>query len=687
MLYFRSSFWFFLALALASGLFTNHIASAAQLTLSWTDASDNEDGFAIERRSGTSAFQRIDSVGSNVSTYTDPNLASSTTYCYRVNAFNTAGSSAYTNEICGTTLAASFTLNIAKSGSGTISSSPLGIACGSDCSEAYVGGTAVKLSAAPATGSVFGGWSGTGCSTTSADVSFTITGNMACTATFNLVTTYTLTVTRAGTGSGTVSGLTGINCASATCTTTLNSGTKVSLLANAASGSTFTGWSSNCPAGSVTMTANVTCTATFNSSGYALTTKVVNEVTSSGTSSGTIVSNPAGINCGTDCTENYTAGQAVILTPTPATNSKFQSWTGDCSGSSASSVAMNANKTCTATFSLNTVSLSVAKTGNGTVTSTPSGINCGTSCLSNFTAGATVTLNATPDAGFTFSGWTGGCSGTAACSLTLSANASVTANFVSSLSDKVGIYRPSTGEWFLDSDGNGSLDNRGTYVKPSGAGVGVPVVGDWDGSGKTRIGLFVPGTSQWFFDKNASGTWDSCNVDTCVKSFGLSTDLPIIGQWTLAPGDWIGLFRPSEKKWYLDTNRNGVLEGCRKDECPSFSIYMNGDIPVAGDWTGSGTTQLGLFRPSTGQWFLNRNANRSWNNCNKDTCISGFGGEAGDLPVIGDWDGTGTSKIGVFSPATGEWFLDFNGNGKWDEGIDLHLSYGEPGDVPVVGKW
>jgi hypothetical protein len=176
-------------------------------------------------------------------------------------------------------------------------------------------------------------------------------------------------------------------------------------------------------------------------------------------------------------------------------------------------------------------------------------------------------------------------------------------------------------------------------------------------------------------------------VDTCVKSFGLSTDLPIIGQWTLAPGDWIGLFRPSEKKWYLDTNRNGVLEGCRKDECPSFSIYMNGDIPVAGDWTGSGTTQLGLFRPSTGQWFLNRNANRSWNNCNKDTCISGFGGEAGDLPVIGDWDGTGTSKIGVFSPATGEWFLDFNGNGKWDEGIDLHLSYGEPGDVPVVGKW
>jgi hypothetical protein len=55
--------------------------------------------------------------------------------------------------------------------------------------------------------------------------------------------------------------------------------------------------------------------------------------------------------------------------------------------------------------------------------------------------------------------------------------------------------------------------------------------------------------------------------------------------------------------------------------------------------------------------------------------------------VIGDWNGTGISKIGVFRPATGEWFLDANGNGKWDDGIDLYLSYGEPGDVPVVGKW
>jgi uncharacterized repeat protein (TIGR02543 family) len=684
MLYFRSSFWFILALAIVSNLFPSHIVSAAQLTLSWTDASDNEDGFAIERRTGTSGtFARVASVSPNVTTYTDPNLASSSTYCYRVNAFNTAGSSAYTNEICGTTLAASFTLTLNRSGNGTVTSSPSGISCGSDCTEVYTGGSVVKLTAAPATGSTFATWSGDAdCS----DGSVTMNANINCTAVFNVISTYTLSVNRAGTGTGTVtSSPTGINCGSS-CSTTLNSGSSVTLTAMAASGSTFAGWSGSCTAaGSVTMTGNMSCTATFNSSGYTLTSTVVNEVTSSGTPGGTIVSSPTGINCGSDCSENYPAGQIVTLTPKPAANSKFKAWTGhaDCADGS---VKMDVNKTCTATFTLNTLSLSVSKTGSGTVTSTPSGINCGTGCSFNFVAGTAVMLKATPDAGYVFAGWSGSCTGTADCNVTLSSNTTVTASFVNSLSDRIGIYRPSTGEWFLDRNGNGGWDVADTYAETFGEASGIPIVGDWNGSGKTKVGLFVPETSQWFLDLNGNGIWEDCGMDVCVKSFGQSTDLPAVGQWTTTPGDSIGIFRRSEKKWYLDLNRNKVLDGCRTDECPSFNIYLNGDIPVTGDWTGIGTTQLGLFRPSTGEWFLNRDGNKSWNNCKKDTCITNFG-DPGDLPVIGDWNGTGVSKIGVFRPATGEWFLDLNGNGKWDAGIDLQLSYGESGDVPVVGRW
>ena len=273
--------------------------------------------------------------------------------------------------------------------------------------------------------------------------------------------------------------------------------------------------------------------------------------------------------------------------------------------------------------------------------------------------------------------------------MTLSASMTVTANFFNNLTDRIGLYRPSTGEWFLDRNGNGIGDSCGADLcpHPFAGSSGVPVVGDWNGSGAAKIGLFMPESFQWLLDANGNGIWDGCGVDICTQSFGQSTDIPVVGHWT-AGEDRIAIFRPTEKRWHLDLNGNEILDRCTIDKCPAFSNYKAGDVPVAGDWTGRGTTQLGLFRPSTGEWFLDRNANRAWNGCSKDLCVSSFG-MAGDVPVSGDWDGTGISKIGVFRPSTGEWLLDLNGNGQWDgSGLDLYVSgYGQEGDIPVVGRW
>ncbi len=150
-------------------------------------------------------------------------------------------------------------------GSGTVTSSPAGINCGATCSAAYDSGTVVTLTATPAAGSTFEGWTGGGCAGTG-PCTVTMTAATTVTATFTRQT-FTLTVNRTGTGSGTVtSSPAGINCG-ATCSAAYDSGTVVTLTATPAFGSIFTGWS-GCDTVSgttctVTMSAARSVTASF----------------------------------------------------------------------------------------------------------------------------------------------------------------------------------------------------------------------------------------------------------------------------------------------------------------------------------------------------------------------------------------------------------------------------------------
>ncbi len=73
--------------------------------------------------------------------------------------------------------------------------------------------------------------------------------------------------------------------------------------------------------------------------------------------------------------------------------------------------------------------LSVTVTGNGSVSSSPSGISCGTQCEQDFNQGTSVTLTATADSGSSFTGWSGACTGVSGCSVDMSSDQAVTANF------------------------------------------------------------------------------------------------------------------------------------------------------------------------------------------------------------------------------------------------------------------
>ncbi|MFZ4790401.1 MAG: InlB B-repeat-containing protein [Candidatus Competibacteraceae bacterium] len=235
------------------------------------------------------------------------------------------------------------TITPAGTGSGVVTSNPVGIECGSACSANFTG--SVTLTATPANGSTFAKWSGA-CTNLSGPCTVTMTAAQKVTATFNPIAanTYPLTVSTAGVGTGTItSAPAGIDCG---LSCIANFGGTVTLTATPASGSTFGGWLGACANSSgpctVSMTAAQAVIATFNpavANPYRLT------IAKNGAGTGTITSTPPGIACGATCSATFTG--SVSLIATPSLGSSFAGWTPANCGSPFTLVA---DTTCTATF-------------------------------------------------------------------------------------------------------------------------------------------------------------------------------------------------------------------------------------------------------------------------------------------------------------------------------------------------
>src|SRR5258706_643267 len=94
----RSCLSFLLSLLVS---FQIGVAAAAQITVSWTDNSTNEDGFKVERKMGLlGTYAWFTTTNANVTSVLDTTLTAGILYCYRVYAYNAVGKSAYSNEAC-----------------------------------------------------------------------------------------------------------------------------------------------------------------------------------------------------------------------------------------------------------------------------------------------------------------------------------------------------------------------------------------------------------------------------------------------------------------------------------------------------------------------------------------------------------------------------------------------------------
>ena len=183
------------------------------------------------------------------------------------------------------------------------------------------------------------------------------------------------------------------------------------------------------------------------------------------------------------------------------------------------------------------------------------------------------------------------------------------------------------------------------------------------------LGVAYPNASQLEF---TADPWHVMS-DTASTFYGLSTDIPIVGDWSGTGVKRIGIFRNGT--WFLDTNGDGIIDAA--DQTVVFG--QAGDIPVVGDWRGTGHIALGLYRK--GSFILDYSGHLSGVPTGlNDVTISNFGLST-DIPIVNDWSGSGTAKVGVFR--NGSWLVDYNGAGV----ISQTYIYGQAGDIPVVGDW
>jgi hypothetical protein len=249
---------------------------------------------------------------------------------------------------------------------------------------------------------------------------------------------------------------------------------------------------------------------------------------------------------------------------------------------------------------------------------------------------------------------------------------------------KIGVFRNSTHIYYQDFNGNGLWE--GAVIDRSydfGITGDIPVSGDWNGDGRDEIGVFRPSTHMYYQDHNGNGTWNGAVIDR-MYNFGITGDMPVSGDWNGNGFSEIGVFRPSTHMYYRDYNGNGVWDGAVIDRASSFGI--TGDIPVSGDWNGNGISKIGVFRPSTHLYYEDYNGNGVWDGAVIDRAYN-FG-TVGDIGVSGDWNNDGRTDIGVFRPSTSQFCLDSNGNGVWDGSlIDRVSIFGINGDSPVSGMW
>jgi uncharacterized repeat protein (TIGR03803 family) len=240
------------------------------------------------------------------------------------------------------------------------------------------------------------------------------------------------------------------------------------------------------------------------------------------------------------------------------------------------------------------------------------------------------------------------------------------ADFTADRRSDLVVYRPGTGEWFV-RDGSGATAPSRRFVW--GASTDVPVIGDFDGDGRSDLAAFRS-NGEWHIRYSSR---DYAAGDVFV--WGGTPDVPLsadfdgdgridVAVWRGDPS-WLTSF------WYIRLSSTNFLVS------RAYRFGRHDDVPVVGDFDGDGRSELTMFRPSTGEWLI------AYSSTEYTVPVSTTWGMAGDVPLGGDFDGDGRSEIAIYRPG-GTWLIAFSSLGYRES---ASFQWGTAGDRPIVGDY
>lgn len=191
---------------------------------------------------------------------------------------------------------------------------------------------------------------------------------------------------------------------------------------------------------------------------------------------------------------------------------------------------------------------------------------------------------------------------------------------------------------------------------------------------EVEVGAFDPQTGFSYLQNNFSAreAW-------AAYQFGPPSSQPVVGDWDMDGDEAVGVFESQTGLFRLkNRNRNDITDPV--DELTPFLFGGPGFIAIAGDWNYDGVDSVGVYDPATSNFYL-RNSN--------DSGIADAGqftfGRPGWIPIAGDWNGDGFSGIGVYDPETATFYLRNSLSAGSPEGEAFN--YGMPHWKPIAGDW